>query len=406
MSIQLYSALLLNIFFLWVATTEKITEPIKRRVVIFCKIAFAATLYAALYEAFTMGIENIPSAGLYIIFMVPSILVLLFLDGSNKIDVLIMPTILLNIYLLLQNRFNSEFLSFMSYMAVNLVLIIGDDRKKGTQMLKSILTNISFYTLAWMIFYVLGQNDGIHIGATFISLGLFVVILLQCVGASPFCNYYDELYLKTEGKLMFKMGLLFVLFVMPIHLMMLKPVFSLLDDHLQNIFLALLVVFISASLWREYVRGSDELTAMVNIKLFIISIFLLVFLTEEYEFFQEFYYMSVPFVLVHMPIHTKKEEIFCTKDRVLNYIFLFLVLGFSPSVVFKVKSYALLILFYQNPYLCFLFVLSATLVVINFLIFFIRNDQRLIYIKNPLYFAFFLAIICVYLFSVHIPDKI
>ena len=377
---EMYGAVLSNIVFILVGTFWK-NIYLKN----ICKAVFVVMISSMLFPIDEYHLILIPLVAVF---------VLSSSDGWEA-DALMMSIILIHIYLLLKDIHYGEFISFMSYIIATSA-ILSKESKKIYDSLRPIFINISFYVLASMAYHLSSTTEMV-----FLSLVFFNMVLIQCIGISPFHSYRDNLSLIKNKLSLFKIDMTFVLFVFPIHLKMFNSLFSLVGQTFQDIFLSILFVLFFLSLYREYTKKESDFDLMANVKIVIISIMLINYLGSA-----DFYYMAVPFLLVHYPLLKEKKEFSNLKNTILNYLFFFLVLGLGPSAIFKVKTHTLLLIFHYNKYFFFFFILSTALVIIRFMMVFVGNTNRRIFIKNPLYFTAFFVIICVYLFSGYIPDKI
>ena len=365
-----------------------------------CKFLFISTMVYVIFKENSLPRE-------YSFFLIASIPLILILNNEWKSSALLMSVLLVNIFLLLYNENHNEFIMFMVYMLTGLVLT----SPSRADVLRSLLINTSFYVMAWIFLYVSGHgqpNEEISMEILFLALIFFTVILVQCVGISLFPNHRDELYLKKD-KSGFNSDILFTLFVLPVHLAMLRPIFFSLSEKFREMFLAVILFFFFVYLFQEYIkREKGNLMAVVNIKIIVIHVILSVYLAGPYEYEEILYYVAIPFVFIHFPFagRTGTEAIPPhNKTSILNYLFAFIAIGIGPSFIFKTKTYALLLLFRYNSYICLIFILLTTLVIIKFLIFFIKNRPPLIFHKKPLKALLFSVILFAYFFSGHIPDK-
>ncbi len=405
MTIQFYPILLLNIIAILLNRKNNLKSLFN-----ICKVLFVS---ATIYILYTLLPFPLALSSNYIIPFSISIIFLLFLDNERKTDALLMSVVSINIYLLIENIYYSEFIAFMIYIAIILLLSSRFEKKeKIIGVLKKNILNVIFYTLGHFFIYFskiehhskFFYSDNMYIVYT--SLTLFIIVLMRSMEGSVFHPYNEYLDKAINKKYIFKIYLLFALFILPQHLLMLRPLFFLLNLDLQNLFLTTIIIVFILSLFREYLRKESNFTLLINIKLFVMSVILLTFLTKENAVTGNLYYMVLPFVFIHFPCFVEKDNVLNVKTSILNYIFVVCVLGFGPSIVFAVKTYSLVLLLnHHNIYLFFLFVFSTTLGTIKFLTLFIKNRECLIQIKNPFYYIIFLFILCVYFFSAYIPDK-
>ena len=402
---EIYLALFFNTVFILV-NGRRLQNRLTKTLSTLLKVLFFFTLSYILYRVSLSDGKTMLSSVVYLAFIFFSLPFVLFIGRKWKVDALMMSSLIMGIYFLFQNKYHGEFVSFLLYMLVNLVLM----KKVEAKNLKVIIVNISFYVLAWIFLYVSNYDfqqylpGSIDMEILFLAFFFFNVVLSQCMGISPFYSHRDDYISVVDKKSIFKIDIIFFLIVFPIHLIMLERIFSILDAEYQDFFIITLVIMFFVSLIREYMKKEDDLTIFVNVKLVMMNIMLLTYLSRDREILETLCYVMIPFVLVHFPFLTKENH--QQKNNMLNYLFAFFVLGLGPSTIFKIKTYVLLLLFQYNKYLCFFFIFSTILVVIKFLIFFIKNQKYLVYIKNPVYYFVFLVVLCICLFSGHIPDKI
>ena len=338
------------------------------------------------------------------IFYSISIIFLLFLDSERKTDILMMSVVSINIYLLIEKIYHREFISFMIYIITILVLSSKYEKKeKLIDILKKNILNVSFYTLGNFFIYF-SKNESGNMYIVYMALVLLVVTLIRSMNGLAFHPYKEYLDEVPNKKYLFKIYLLFALFIFPQHLIMFRSIFSLLNSDLKNLFLITIVIAFMLSLLREYIRRESNFTIFINVKLFVMHIILLTFLTKEHSI-NNLVHGFVPLVILHLPTFTRKKGIPNVATGILNYSFVICVLGLVPSIIFAVKTYSLVFLLNHNIYLFFLFAMAASLATIKFLIFFVKNKEFLIQIKNPFYYVIFLFILYVYSFLIQIPDK-
>ena len=397
----IYSILLLNVIFLFL--TQKRSWEIYRNI---CKCLFVLISSYALYHSTSVE---------YVVLFLVSVVLILFLDRESATDILLMPILSLNTYLLISHVHHSAFISFVLYIIGILSLSsMFENKGQAISIFKFKSIDLCVYSIVYLFIYFLGYNATPQlIGREneyllYICLMLFSIVLTRSIEGVIFSAYKEDPQGPLYKKYIFKIYLLFALFVLPEQLKILKTCFLFLNADFQDIFVVSIILYFTLSLLREYIREDNNFTIFINIRLVVMNIILLTFFIKGDKFIIQLSYMAIPFVLIHLPCFENKKEnrpIPVLKDKLLNYTLAIVLMGLGPSMIFKIKTDTLLFLLNRNIYLFYLFTLSMTLVVVKFLIFFIKNKGHLVQIKNPFYYIVFSCILCIYLFSSYIPDK-